>query len=189
LSETTAVDATATAAADAESTINARDDEPDEPKKQVIRTDHLPSGSRSVVAVTTLTAVAAALIAVSVGRAVESSPLADQYVIGELPVEPAPAPPSAPVQLATGKPTPPGANQRLVASFASDGMWQQSGPYDEEQARDLCQDLANGRSLTPYIEGTEEKNPQLTPQEAAQVVYEAIESYCPQYAHRSRGKR
>ena len=33
----------------------------------------------------------------------------------------------------------------------------------------------------PYIDGTERKSPQLLPQEAAQVVHDAIESYCPQY--------
>jgi Protein of unknown function (DUF732) len=187
LSESTAVDAIA--AADAETPINARGDEPDESQKEVIQMDHLPSGSRSVVAVTALAAVAVALTAVSAVLAVAVSAGADHYVIGELLVEPAPAPSPAPVQLSPGEATPPGAHQRLAAAFARDGMWQQSGPYDEEQARDLCQDLANGRSLTPYIEGTEEQNPQLTPQEAAQVVYQAIESYCPQYAHRSRGKR
>jgi hypothetical protein len=48
-------------------------------------------------------------------------------------------------------------------------------------ARKLCRDLADGGSVQPYIDGTERKSPQLLPQEAAQVVHDAIESYCPQY--------
>lgn len=50
--------------------------------------------------------------------------------------------------------------------------------------RTLCADLAHGESVQPYIDGTLKKSPQLLPQEAAQVVYDAIQSYCPQYANR-----
>jgi hypothetical protein len=62
-------------------------------------------------------------------------------------------------------------------------MWKNEAD-DDQQARDLCQDLANGQSVQPYISGTLKKSPQLTPAEAAQVVRDAIQAYCPQYAER-----
>jgi Protein of unknown function (DUF732) len=77
---------------------------------------------------------------------------------------------------------PPDANQRFGASLARGKMWQNT--TDDDQARKLCADLANGGSVQPYIDGTERKSPQLLPQEARQVVEDAVESYCPQYANR-----
>jgi hypothetical protein len=211
LSETTAIDATVVA--DAETSIDVWGAEPDEPEEQVIQMDCLPSGGRSLLAVTALAAVAMAIGTVAAVVVLAPAMRAGHYAIGQSLVEQAPAslakavsaPPKAPppgavlsvqrgpVRLLPVKAAPlampSDANQRFVASVVRGGMWRQSGPYDEEQAGNLCQDLANGRSLSPYIEGAQEENPQLTPQEAEQVVYEAIESYCPQYAHRSRGKR
>jgi hypothetical protein len=40
-------------------------------------------------------------------------------------------------------------------------MWQQPGD-DDQQARNICADLANGRSINGYIAGTLKKSPQLT---------------------------
>ena len=59
-------------------------------------------------------------------------------------------------------------------------MWQNEAD-DDQQARSLCRDLANGGSMDGYLAGTLRKSPQLTPAEATQVVHDAIESYCPQY--------
>jgi hypothetical protein len=59
-------------------------------------------------------------------------------------------------------------------------MWQNT-PDDYQQARSLCRDLANGGSVDGYLQGTLRKSPQLTRAEAAQVVHDAIESYCPQF--------
>jgi hypothetical protein len=55
-------------------------------------------------------------------------------------------------------------------------------PDDTQQAQQLCKDLPNGESPDAYIAGTMRKSPQLTPGEAAAVVGDAIEAYCPQYA-------
>jgi hypothetical protein len=59
-------------------------------------------------------------------------------------------------------------------------MWQNT-PDDDQRARLLCRDLANGKSIQPYIDGTQRRSPQLLPQEARQVVEDAIAAYCPQY--------
>ncbi len=64
-------------------------------------------------------------------------------------------------------------------------MWQNEAD-DNQQAIDLCHDLANGESPEPYIVGTMRKSPQLTPLEARQVVSDAIGAYCPQYLNRCR---
>jgi hypothetical protein len=48
--------------------------------------------------------------------------------------------------------------------------------------RSLCQDLAKGKSIQPYIDGTLRKSPQLSRSEARQVVEDAIGSYCQQFA-------
>jgi hypothetical protein len=61
-------------------------------------------------------------------------------------------------------------------------MWQRPDVDDDAQARSLCQDLANGKSIQPYIDGTLRKSPQLSRSEARQVVEDAIGSYCPQFA-------
>ncbi len=45
----------------------------------------------------------------------------------------------------------------------------------------MCQDLANGGSAQPYIDGTLKKSPSLAPWQAALVVHQAIQAYCPQY--------
>jgi hypothetical protein len=101
-------------------------------------------------------------------------------------IPPAPqAPPQAPpVQhVPVQAPPPPNAGQQFSAALAKGGMWKNEAD-DDQQARDLCQDLANGQSVQPYISGTLKKSPQLTPAEAAQVVRDAIQAYCPQYAER-----
>jgi hypothetical protein len=62
-------------------------------------------------------------------------------------------------------------------------MWFKQSPSTEaSEAQSMCQDLANGGSVNDYITGTMRKSPQLTPQEAAQVVRDAIDAYCPQYS-------
>jgi Protein of unknown function (DUF732) len=76
----------------------------------------------------------------------------------------------------------PNANQQFSRQLAQGRVWQ-NDPNDDAEARSMCQDLANGGSVQPYIDGTERKSPQLLPQEARQVVEDAIESYCPQYAN------
>lgn len=72
------------------------------------------------------------------------------------------------------------ANQRFSASLAQGRMWQNEAD-DDQQARSLCRDLANGGSMDGYLAGTLRKSPQLTLAEATQVVHDAIESYCPLY--------
>jgi Protein of unknown function (DUF732) len=61
-------------------------------------------------------------------------------------------------------------------------MWQRPDVDDDAQARSLCQDLADGKSIQPYIDGTLRKSPQLSRSEARQVVEDAIVPYCPQFA-------
>jgi hypothetical protein len=61
-------------------------------------------------------------------------------------------------------------------------MWQQPDANDDQQARSMCADLAAGRSVQPYIDGTERKSSQLLPAEARQAVEDAIQAYCPQFA-------
>ena len=68
------------------------------------------------------------------------------------------------------------ANQRFSASLAHGRMWQNEAD-DDQQARSLCRDLANGGSMDGYLAGTLRKSPQLTLAEATQVVHDAIESY------------
>lgn len=48
------------------------------------------------------------------------------------------------------------------------------------EAQSMCQDLANGGAIQPYIDGTLAKSPSLAPWQAAQVVHQAIQAYCPQ---------
>ena len=78
---------------------------------------------------------------------------------------------------------PPDANRRFEDLLGQGQMWQR-GTDDPQQAIELCADLAHGGSPQPYIDGTLKKSPQLLPQEARQVVEDAIVAYCPQYANR-----
>jgi hypothetical protein len=41
-------------------------------------------------------------------------------------------------------------------------MWHRPDVDDDAQARSLCQDLANGKSIQPNIDGTLRKSPQLS---------------------------
>ena len=51
------------------------------------------------------------------------------------------------------------ANQRFSASLAHGRMWQNEAD-DDQQARSLCRDLANGGSMDGYLAGTLRKSPQ-----------------------------
>jgi hypothetical protein len=146
---------------------------------------------RAVVAIAALAAVALALASVAAVVSLLTPPREpDHYSIRPAPIEQAPAPTPAPPRptveasppvhrLAPPAPKP-DANQRFQASLAQGQMWQNT-PDDDHQARQLCRDLANGGSVNDYITGTEAKSPQLTPQEAAQVVRDAVQAYCPQF--------
>jgi Protein of unknown function (DUF732) len=152
--------------------------------------DQPVSGGR-VLAVAVVAAVAA-VAAVTAGVVVLLTPAPQpqrQYVIRPAPVEqlpPPPAPKPAPPPVVAAPPVqhvqapPPDANQRFSALLGQGQMWQNT-PDDNQQAISLCQDLAHGGSVQPYIDGTLRKSPQLTPQEARQVVEDAIRAYCPQY--------
>ncbi|MFZ0229924.1 MAG: DUF732 domain-containing protein [Mycobacterium sp.] len=54
----------------------------------------------------------------------------------------------------------------------------------DAEAKAMCQDLANGGSLQPYVAGTLAKSPSLAPWQAALAVRQAVGAYCPQYANR-----
>ncbi len=54
----------------------------------------------------------------------------------------------------------------------------------DSEAAAMCQDLRNGGSIQPYIDGTLQKSPSLAPWQAARAVRQAVQAYCPQYANR-----
>jgi hypothetical protein len=109
------------------------------------------------------------------------------------PVSPLPAPPaeSAPPPVVAAPPVgvPPDAHQRFTQALRGDTLQTQGGaglyPTDpaavDSEAQSMCQDLADGGSIQPYITGTLQKSPTLAPWQAAQVVHQAIRAYCPQY--------
>jgi hypothetical protein len=155
----------------------------EEPPEEELR------GSRSVVAVAVLAGLAVAIASTAaVVVLVSPTPLPDNFTIRPVPVEQAPLPQAAPSPApkpveappAARLQVPPEANQRFSGSLAQGGMWQ-NDPADGQQAMALCRDLANGDSPREYIAGTMRKSPQLTRQEATQVVLAAIDAYCPQY--------
>jgi hypothetical protein len=171
-----------------------------EPPEDEPETDDPPPGVsyRPMIAVAALAAVALAIAGVAAVVSLASpARQPDHYSMRPPVVEQAPAPRAA---LAPPKATPapvvvqppvavqpppvavqPNANQRFGASLAQGKMWQQPDANDDQQARSMCADLAAGGSVNDYVTGTERKSPQLLPQEAAQAVHDAIESYCPQY--------
>jgi hypothetical protein len=90
-----------------------------------------------------------------------------------------PAAPMAPPQAMTA---PPSADQRFLGSLARDGLRTTTPESNFAQARAACTALGNG-SLTvqQFINGTQVDSPALTPQQAAQMTYDAIDAYCPQF--------
>lgn len=96
------------------------------------------------------------------------------------PPHPVPAPQAPPVQ-----PPPDAADQLNRSLAAAPGpMWLNNPRAGNAEVESMCQDLANGGSIQPYIDGTERKSPQLMPWEATLAVHDAIEAYCPQFANR-----
>lgn len=163
--------------------------------------------NRPVVAVAALAGVALALASVAAVVAL-MTPHAqpDRFTIRPAPIEqvPPPAPPKAPPapapprvqaappiqQAAPPQAPPPDANQRFTDALKDDKPQTQggSGLYPTQpagtinsEAQSMCQDLANGGAIQPYIDGTLAKSPSLAPWQAAQVVHQAIQAYCPQY--------
>lgn len=147
--------------------------------------DHVdqPATGAPVFAVLALAGLAlaiAALAAVVVLVTPIRAGVVNHYSIRPAPVEQAPAPPpkaapppAAPAPVIVQPPVtaplqppppvaPPDANQRFGASLAQGRMWQNEAD-DDQQARSLCRDLANGGSMDGYIAGTLRKSPQLTP--------------------------
>ena len=109
---------------------------------------------------------------------------------------PAPPPPAAPPvpahpdQAAPPASPPPDAHQQFTQALQGDKPETVGGnglhpnqPPDviNAEAQEMCQDLANGGSIQPYIDGTLQKSPSLAPWQAALVVHQAIQAYCPQY--------
>lgn len=155
---------------------------------------------RSVVVVAALAGVALAVAALAAMVVLVSSrPQPDHFTIRPAPVEMPPPPVSkavappiaAPPAQHLIPPAPevqqppvaaPNATDKFSRSLAQGHMWfRQSPSVEASEARAMCQDLANGGSVNDYIAGTERKSPQLLPSEARQVVYDAIDAYCPQY--------
>ena len=120
---------------------------------------------------------------------------------------PAPAPPppvAAPAPVVVPPPVqarvvpspaapPPDANQTFTQTLRGDkpqtqnnaGLYPTEGPAAvDAEAKAMCQDLAGGGSLQPYIDGTLTKSPSLAPWQAALAVRQAVGAYCPQYANR-----
>jgi Protein of unknown function (DUF732) len=167
-------------------------DEPDDDTEEVAE----GRGSGVILGVAALAAVACVVaIATAVALLMRPTPQPERHYVIRPPIveqlpppKPAPPPPviaappatppvqQAPVQAAP----PPDANQHFQASLGKGLMWQNT-PDDDAQARQLCADLAAGRPIDGHVTGTERKSPQLMPQEARQVVQDAIEAYCPQY--------
>lgn len=162
----------------------------------------------TVVAVAALAGVALAVASVAAVVALMTPhPQPDRFTIRPAPIEQVPppeppkAPPPPPAQLpAQAAPPlqhisppqapPPDANQRFTDALKDDKPQTQggSGLYPTQpagtinsEAQSMCQDLANGGAIQPYIDGTLAKSPSLAPWQAAQVVHQAIQAYCPQY--------
>lgn len=95
---------------------------------------------------------------------------------------PAPRPPAAPA--------PPVAHQTFTQALRGDkpqtqnnaGLYPTEAPAAvDSEAKAMCQDLASGGSVQPYIDGTLKKSPSLAPWQAALIVRQAVGAYCPQY--------
>jgi Protein of unknown function (DUF732) len=165
------------------------DEEPTEAAEGLI-----PRGGNGLVVAVAVLAAVACVVAVAAAVLMLARPTPQpqrQYVLRPAPVEqmPAPKPPApkpAPPPVVAAPPVqhvqapPPDANRRFEALLGQGQMWQR-GADDPQQAIELCADLAHGGSPQPYIDGTLKKSPQLLPQEARQVVEDAIAAYCPQY--------
>jgi Protein of unknown function (DUF732) len=172
-------------------------DEPTEP-------DYAPTGTnRSVVAAFALGAVGLAVACVAAVVTLTSVPRQpDRFEIRPAPVQeippppkpaaPAPKPVQAPPQAAppAHEQEPPNAHQTFAGALRGDTAQTQGGAglYPTEpqgtidsEAQAMCQDLAHGGAIQPYITGTLAKSPSLAPWQAAQVVHQAIDAYCPQY--------
>jgi hypothetical protein len=106
----------------------------------------------------------------------------------------APAPASRPVQhvpapVQAAPQSPPNAHQAFTQALRGDtretqngaGLYPTNPAAVDSEAEQMCQDLANGGSIQPYITGTERKSSTLAPWQAAEVVHQAIQAYCPQY--------
>jgi Protein of unknown function (DUF732) len=85
---------------------------------------------------------------------------------------------------------PPEAHQQFTEALRGDKPQTQDGnglyPIQpratiDSEAQAMCRDLANGGAIQPYIDGTLRKSPTLAPWQAARVVHQAIQAYCPQY--------
>jgi Protein of unknown function (DUF732) len=157
-------------------------------------------GARSVVAVAVL-ALFAAIAAITAGAVVLLTPTPrEHFAIRPAPVEQAPAPPkpvipnpviAAPVQPPAAQP--PDAHETFNQALTGDkpqtqnnaGLYPTDSPAAvDSEAKAICQDLAGGGDLQPYIAGTPRKSPSLAPWQAALVVRQAVGAYCPQYADR-----
>jgi Protein of unknown function (DUF732) len=181
----------------------------EEPTDEIVQDYPEERGGRGVVAVAVLAVVAAAIAAVT-AVVVLVSPRPNVIAIQPVPVEQAPAktgaPPNAvaappPPPLVIGPPaqqeipppgaqpqSPPDAHQVFVQALRGDTRQTQNGaglypsdPNVDSEAQEMCQDLANGGSVQPYIDGTLRKSPTLAPWQASLAVHQAIRAYCPQY--------
>ncbi|WP_407688040.1 DUF732 domain-containing protein [Mycobacterium sp. HUMS_1102779] len=164
-----------------------------------------------LAAVLTFTALAAALLVLTPAPVQQATPpvgIAQAPISGPIPPPvaalPAPKPPppppvpapkpvaAPPVQHRAAVPQapPPDAHRQFTQSLQDDkaqtvggnGLHpSQSTDVINAEAQEMCQDLANGGSAQPYIDGTLKKSPSLAPWQAALVVHQAIQAYCPQY--------
>jgi hypothetical protein len=175
--------------------------EPDEETE-----DFAPIRHKHGVVAVALAGTALAIASVAAVVTLTSVPRqADRFEIRPAPVEAAQAPPPAatapkppaqvppvqpPPQAAPHEQEPPNAHQTFTGSLRGDTAQTQGGAglYPTEapaaidsEAESMCQDLAAGGAIQPYITGTLAKSPTLAPWQAAQVVHQAILSYCPQY--------
>jgi hypothetical protein len=87
---------------------------------------------------------------------------------------------------------PPSAHQAFTQTLRGDtrdtqnvaGLYLETPTKVDSEAEAMCKDLASGGSIQPYITGTLRKSPSLAPWQAAMVVRQAVQAYCPQYANR-----
>ncbi len=103
------------------------------------------------------------------------------------------SPPAAPAHVAPApvQAPPPDARDQLTRSLRGDTLATQGGNglyFTEDpatvdsEAADLCNGLASGGDIGPYVDGTLKKAPSLMRWQAVLVVNQAIEAYCPQFA-------
>jgi hypothetical protein len=178
-------------------TAYAWQDEPDELRDEFAAPTRHKYGIAAVALAGTALAIACVAAVVTL-TSVPRQP--DRFEIRPAPVQQippppkpeAPAPPVAPPQAAppAHEQEPPNAHQTFTGALRGDTAQTQGGAglYPTEapgavdsEAEAMCQDLAHGGAIQPYITGTLAKSPSLAPWQAAQVVHQAIEAYCPQY--------